>query len=108
MFLMLPLQHRATCRHGDKKASLRSLSCVEASRRNLLETRHPDYPRYCRGFTDATDASGPAASIAFKEEFSGTVEIVSYLEVKGKNNLNEGHNHETYHNRTSHCIRALG
>ena len=87
MFLMLPLQHRATCRHGEKKASLRSLSCVEASRKNLLETRHPDYPRYCRRSTDATHASGLAASIVFKEEFSGTVEIVSYLDWRGNKSI---------------------
>jgi hypothetical protein len=47
------------------------------------------------------------ASIASKKLFSGTVEIVAYLEVRD-NYLHEGHNHETHHNRISLGVRALG
>src|SRR6202048_3369054 len=65
------LATQGTCRHGDKKASLRSRPCRRGFSQEPSEARHPDYPRCCRRFTDATDASGLAASIALKEEFSG-------------------------------------
>jgi hypothetical protein len=73
MFLVLPLQHKGTCRHGDKKASLKSWLLARTVWKSaiLIYRCHR-----LGGFYHAN-----------KEEFSGTVEIVSYLEIKGGNTI---------------------
>src|SRR5882672_5217100 len=107
MFLMLPLQHSGTCRHGDKKAPLKSLSCVEASQERS-ETGHRDYPRYCRRSTDTTHTGGLAASITrLKKSLVGRSRLYLICSGGDQIHLHEGHNHETYHHCTSLGVRAL-
>jgi hypothetical protein len=69
MFLVMPLQHKATCLHGVKKALSASLP---ARNRRRLPPRAVLMRAAWRPYH------------ALKEEFSGMVEIVSYLEVKGE------------------------
>ena len=78
------LATQGTCRHGDKKASGR-YPAVEASHNNvrrlaiLITLDTVDGPPM-----PLMRAAGGFYRVSFKEEFSGTVEIVSYLEIEGE------------------------